>query len=167
MCIWTNVWTNSLDAGDLSRYDTRCDVTVKFVERYAKQIKKEVARSPKVHYFSAFSVRKLKTDVDCWASQRKMNNSVCVNTLWLDTVVSPLMLMLSLVFRIANPRTVPSLTLSQWSSSGNPVAIRCAWNLDHSVHWNATAEGQCASSGLPVVFQCLSSGLPVCSNYAN
>ena len=64
-----------------------------------------------------------------------------------------------------------ALTLSQWSSSGNPVAIQCAWNLDPSVHWNATGErivgSQCASSGLPVVFQWLSSGLPVCSNYAN
>ena len=49
-----------------------------------------------------------------------------------------------------------SLTLSQWSSSGNPVAIRCAWNLDPSVHWNATGEinvgSQCVSSVLPVVF---------------
>ena len=66
---------------------------------------------------------------------------------------------------------ISSLTLSQWSSSGNPVAIQCAWNLGPSVHWNATGEriigSQCASSGLPVVFQWLSSGLPVCSNYAN
>ena len=51
-----------------------------------------------------------------------------------------------------------ALTLSQWSSSGNPVAIQCAWNLDPSVHWNATGE-------MPVCFQWLSSGLPVCSNY--
>ena len=28
-----------------------------------------------------------------------------------------------------------TLTLSQWSSSGNPVAIQCACNLDTSVHW--------------------------------
>ena len=55
-----------------------------------------------------------------------------------------------------------TLTLSQWSSSGNPVAIQCAWSLDPSVHWNATGERivgsqcfQCASSGLPVVFQCV------------
>ena len=51
------------------------------------------------------------------------------------------------------------------------VAIQCAWNLDPSVHWNAIGErivgSQCASSGVPVVFQWLSSGLPVCSNYAN
>ena len=48
-----------------------------------------------------------------------------------------------------------SLTLSQWSSSGNPVAIQCAWNLDPSVHWNATGERIVGSqsSGLPVVFQ--------------
>ena len=40
-----------------------------------------------------------------------------------------------------------------------PVAIQCAWNLDPSVHWNATREkivgSQCASSGFPVVFQCV------------
>ena len=67
--------------------------------------------------------------------------------------------------------TITSLTLSQWSSSGLPVAIQCSWNLDPSVHWNATGErivgSQCVSSVLPVVFQWLSSGLPVCSNYAN
>ena len=52
-----------------------------------------------------------------------------------------------------------TLTLSQWSSSGNPVAIQCAWNLDPSVHWNATGEipvvFQWSSSGFPVVFQCV------------
>ena len=52
-----------------------------------------------------------------------------------------------------------SLTLSQWSSSGNPVAIQCVWNLDPSVHWNATGEMpvcfQWSSSGFPVVFQCV------------
>ena len=59
-----------------------------------------------------------------------------------------------------------SLTLSQWFSSGLPVAIQCAWNLDPSVHWNATGErivgSQCvssvfqwSSSGFPVVFQCV------------
>ena len=50
------------------------------------------------------------------------------------------------------------LTLSQWSSGGLPVAIQCAWNLDPSVHWNATGEiivgSQCVSS----VFQWSSSG---------
>ena len=57
---------------------------------------------------------------------------------------------------------IHSLTLSQWSSSGNPVAIQCAWNLDPSVHWNATGErvvgSQCfqlSSSGFPVVFHCV------------
>ena len=52
-----------------------------------------------------------------------------------------------------------TLTLSQWSSSGNPVAIQCAWKLDPSVHWNATGEMpvcfQWSSSGFPVVFQCV------------
>ena len=60
-----------------------------------------------------------------------------------------------------------SLTLSQWSSSGNQVAIQCAWHLDPSVHWNATGERILVASVLPVVFQWLSSGLPVCSNYVN
>ena len=49
-----------------------------------------------------------------------------------------------------------ALTLSQWSSSGNPTAIQCAWNLDPSVHWNVTGErivgSQCVSSVLTVVF---------------
>ena len=44
-------------------------------------------------------------------------------------------------------------------ASGLPVAIQCTWNLDPSVHWNATGEinvgGQCASSGLPVAYQCV------------
>ena len=54
-----------------------------------------------------------------------------------------------------------SLTLSQWSSSGNPVAIQCAWHLDPSVHWNATGERILVASVLPVVFQWSSSGFPV------
>ena len=52
-------------------------------------------------------------------------------------------------------------------ASGIPVAIQCAWNLDPSVHWNATGEKLLVASVLPVVFQWLSSGLPVCSNYEN
>ena len=63
-------------------------------------------------------------------------------------------------------KAVPSLTLSQWSSSGNPVAIQCAWNLDPSVHWNTTGERivgtQCVSSVLPVVFQWSSSVFQLC-----
>ena len=55
----------------------------------------------------------------------------------------------------------PPLTLSQWSSSGNPVAIQCAWNLDPSVHWNATGEKLLVASVLPVVFQWSFSGFPV------
>ena len=39
------------------------------------------------------------------------------------------------------------------------MAIQCAWNLDPSVHWNATEEMpvcfQWSSSGFPVVFQCV------------
>ena len=54
-----------------------------------------------------------------------------------------------------------SLTLSQWSSSGNPVAIQCAWNLYPSVHWNATGEKLLVASVLPVVFQWSSSGFSV------
>ena len=58
------------------------------------------------------------------------------------------------------------LRLNEWLSkplpwaSGLPVAIQCAWNLDPSVHWNATGErivgSQCAS-----ISQCGSSGIPV------
>ena len=59
-----------------------------------------------------------------------------------------------------------TLTLSQWSSSGNPVAIQCAWNLDLSVHWNATGEMpvyfQWSSSGLTVAFQWSSSVFQLC-----
>ena len=59
-----------------------------------------------------------------------------------------------------------SLTLSQWSSSGFPVAIQCAWNSDPSVHWNATGEMpvcfQWCSSGLPVAFQWSSSVFQLC-----
>ena len=59
-----------------------------------------------------------------------------------------------------------ALTLSQWPSSGNPMAIQCAWNLDPSVHWNATGEGivgsQYASSGLPVALQWSSSVFQLC-----
>ena len=72
---------------------------------------------------------------------------------------------------LSNCGTALSLTLSQWSSSRNPVAIQCVWNLDPSLHWNATGErivgSQCVSSVLPVVFKWLSSDLPVCFNYAN
>ena len=61
-----------------------------------------------------------------------------------------------------------SLTLSQWSSSGNPVAIQCDWNLDPSVHWNGAGEKKMlVAILLPVIFQWLSSGIPVCSNYTN
>ena len=45
-------------------------------------------------------------------------------------------------------------------ASGLPVAIQCAWNLDPSVHWNATREKKVASV-LPVVYQWSSSGFPV------
>ena len=56
---------------------------------------------------------------------------------------------------------VTALTLSQWSSSGNPVAFQCAWNLYPSVHWNATGEIILGASVLPVVFQWSSCGFPV------
>ena len=39
------------------------------------------------------------------------------------------------------------------------MAIQCAWNLDPSVHWNATGEMpvcfRWSSIGFPVVFQCV------------
>ena len=44
-------------------------------------------------------------------------------------------------------------------ASGLPVAIQCPWNLDPSVHWNATGEMpvcfQWSPSGFQVVFQCV------------
>ena len=46
-------------------------------------------------------------------------------------------------------------------ASGLPVAIQCAWNLDPSVHWNATGEIILVASVLPVVFQRSSSGFPM------
>ena len=51
-----------------------------------------------------------------------------------------------------------SKILLPWAS-GNSMAIQCTWNLDPSVHWNATGEkivgSQCVSSVVPVVFQCV------------
>ena len=49
-----------------------------------------------------------------------------------------------------------ALTLSQWSSSGNPVYTAMPLEKELLV-----------ASVLPVVFRWLSSGLPLCSNYAN
>ena len=58
------------------------------------------------------------------------------------------------------------ITLSQWSSSGSPVAIQCACNSDSSVHLNATGEMpvcfQWCSSGVPVAFQWSSSVFQLC-----
>ena len=66
----------------------------------------------------------------------------------------------------ACPGIVVSLTLSQWSASSLPVVIQCAWNLDPSVHWNATGErivgSQCVSSVLPVAFKWSSSVFQLC-----
>ena len=53
-----------------------------------------------------------------------------------------------------------TLTLSQWSSSGNREAIQCAWNLDPIIHWNAAGK-KLVASVLPVAFQWSSSGFPV------
>ena len=55
---------------------------------------------------------------------------------------------------------IPSLTLSQWSSSGNPVCLELRPQCTLECHWINT-------SVLPVAFQWPSSGLPVSSNYAN
>ena len=72
----------------------------------------------------------------------------------------------NLVFGLVSREIDIILTLSQWSSSDNPVAIQCAWNLDTSVHRNATGEMpvcfQWSSSGLPVVFQWSSSVFQLC-----
>ena len=46
------------------------------------------------------------------------------------------------------------------------MAIQCAYNLDPSVHWNATGErivgSQCVSSGLPMAFQLCSGVFQLC-----
>ena len=67
---------------------------------------------------------------------------------------------------ILDVKYVHTLILSQWFSRGLPVSIQCAWNLDPSVHWNATGErivgSQCASSVLPVAFQWSSSVFQLC-----
>ena len=56
-------------------------------------------------------------------------------------------------------------------ASGLPVAIQWQSSVPGTqtpVYTGMPLEKcQCASSGVPVVFQWLSSGLPVCSNYAN
>ena len=66
------------------------DVTVMLIESYAKQMKnKRTGPISKMHYFRAFFSKKTGwLDVDLWASQNEMNYSVCVNTLWLNVVVS-------------------------------------------------------------------------------
>ena len=70
--------------------------------------------------------------------------------------------------KTSKPRvTGLSLTLSQWSSSDNPVAIKCGWNLDPVYTEMPLEKELLVASVFPVVFQWLSSGLPVCSNYAN
>ena len=56
-----------------------------------------------------------------------------------------------------------TLTLSQLSSSGNPVAIQRAWNLDPSVHWNALEKELLVANVFPVCFQWSSSGFSVVS----
>ena len=59
---------------------------------------------------------------------------------------------------VSTHSTTPWSNPLPWAS-GLPVAIQCAWNLDPSVHWNATGEMpvcfQWSSSGFPVVFQCV------------
>ena len=58
--------------------------------------------------------------------------------------------------------SIYTLTLSQWYSSGNPVSIQCAWNLDPVYTGMSLEKCQCASSGLPVAFQWSSSVFQLC-----
>ena len=53
--------------------------------------------------------------------------------------------------------------MSQWSSSGNPVAIRCTWNLDPVDTGMPLEIELLVASVLPMVFQWSSSGFPVVS----
>ena len=65
-----------------------------------------------------------------------------------------------LLFQRLWPLLTTTLTMSQWSSSGNPVCLELRSQCTLECYWrNANV--------LPVVLQWLSSGLPVCSNYAN
>ena len=41
------------------------------------------------------------------------------------------------------------------------MAIQCAWNLDHSVHWNANGEKILVASAFPVCFEWSSNGFPM------
>ena len=87
---------------------------------------------------------------------------------------------------------ITSLTLNQWSSSGNPVCLELRPQCTLESHWRNASElpvafqwsssvfqlckltldrhwVQASASVVPVASQCTcgSSGLPVCSNYAN
>ena len=87
-------------------------------------------------------------------------NTLCPGSIWQYRHIS------TCKSAVEHQRRKDPLTLSQWSSSGNPVAIQCTWNLDPSVHWNATGEMpvcfQWSSSGLPVAFQWSSSVFQLC-----
>ena len=61
----------------------------------------------------------------------------------------------------------PTPSLSQWSSSGNPVCPELRPQCALECHRRKNVGSQCAFCGLPVVFQWLSSGLSMCSNYAH
>ena len=73
------------------------DVNVMLIESYAKQMKnKGLDLSPKVHYFSAFSVRKL--DDGC---------RLLGVTKWNESFSLCKYIMISVMLRIVNPWTVP------------------------------------------------------------
>ena len=48
-----------------------------------------------------------------------------------------------------------NLTLSQWSSSGNPVCLKLRPQCTLECHWRKPVCFQWSSSGCPVVFQCV------------
>ena len=65
-------------------------------------------------------------------------------------------------------RKEPTLTLSQWSSSGNPGCLELRPQCTLECHWRKNCWlpvcFQCASSGLPVTFQWSSNVFQLCKS---
>ena len=56
----------------------------------------------------------------------------------------------------------PEPVVFQWQSSGNPVCLALRPQCTLECHWRMNLGSQCASSGLPVVFQWSSSVFQLC-----
>ena len=54
--------------------------------------------------------------------------------------------------RLLGSSPYPEPVVFQWQSSGNPVCLELKPQFTLECHWS---KGQCASSGIPVVFQCV------------